>query len=577
MGAKDTEQLFACESEVARLAVDGENRASALRIRAVYRTFEAAVEHVRAIDVAAHESELPVRDYAAVDPWELARSELAVALGVHANRAGAMVDLSIELVERCPAILEEIESGRIDERTASTMVGCLRGVTDDDLCRAAAEIAARRYVESLEAGGRLGRGQLRRMMDRAVRGVDPDGVRRRRNEALRGRGVWIRTAPDGMASVSASLSAAGAEVLAERLDQMAGTGTWSRGAGSPGPGKGLKDDDDEAGAGTDDRVPDDRVPDERGPDERRADALVALATEGPGPATDSTARSCPDPAADQPARPAADQSAGPAARSEDEPAAEAPLRPHVTVIMTGDGRSEVFFRRSGEGSLAMLRDLLGRARGATFETVFTGRAGSDHRAALGYAVPEWLARRIRLRDGTCRHPGCSVAADRCDLDHVVPFLKEDPESGGLTVEWNLICLCRTHHRLKTFSGWGYRVDPDGVVDIVTETGRTVRTWPSGPLARARRVEQMVDADSSGGCDCGVARVESAPGEVAREPTHSDGSPRGTFIGFRYTTRERRRRARRQGERDLLILERRARRDARRRQDEADAITDPPPF
>ncbi|MEH6821338.1 MAG: DUF222 domain-containing protein [Dietzia psychralcaliphila] len=593
MKSRETERLFACESEIARLAVDAENRAAGLRIRAVYRTFDAAVEHVRAIDDVAHHSERPVRDHAAVDPWELARSELAVTLGVHANRAGSMVDLAVELVERCPAILEEIESGRIDERTAGTMVSCLRGVTDDALCRDAAELAARRYVESLDAGNRPGLGQLRRMMDRAVRRVDPDGVRRRQQEAIRGRGVWIRKAPDGMASVSASLSAAGAEVLAERLDQMAGTGTWSR--RTAGAGRRDGHNDDEGGAPVDDRSA----------DERRADALVDLATVGPSsspvPATDLDTGSAAHPAPD----PSMARTGSPA----DGHGLAEPLQPHITVVMTGDGGSEVFFRRSGEGSLEMLKDLLDRARGATFETVFTGRAGSDQGAEFKYSVPGWLARRIRLRDGTCRHPGCSVAADRCDVDHVIPFIKEDPETGGLTVEWNLICLCRTHHRLKTFSGWRYSVDPQGVVDIVTETGRTVRTWPSGPLARARKVEEAVEAESEAAQwpdrpaqartrvspgqvfpgdgaahdsgdrddDCRAPRVDSAPGEVSREPTHSDGSPRGVFIGFRYTTRERRRRARRQGERELLILERRARQHARSAEEHAAAVVDPPPF
>lgn len=625
MQGDTTDRMFACESEVARLAVDAENRAAALRIHAIYRTFRAAVDHVAATDDVAFESDLPVRDHAAVDPWELARSELAVALAMHVNRAGAMVDLSIELVERAPAILDEVASGRIDERTAGTMVSCLRGVTDDELCRDAAALAAKRYVESLDSGNRPGLGQLRRMMDRAVRSVDPDGVRRRQSEAHRSRGVWIRSAPDGMASVSATLSSAGAEVLAERLDQMAGTGTWSR------PGSAAGQHDDEAGSSADDRTP----------DERRADALVDLATAGPGPVgptdtgADPAAR--PDPAAPTgpddptgPADPAAPTDpAGPASRPDaaaDPAASEAPIRPHVTVILSGDGRSEVFFRRSGESSMAALSDLLARARGATFETVFTGRANSDPRAELKYAIPGWLARRIKLRDGTCRHPGCSVAADRCDVDHVVPFIKEDPETGGLTVEWNLMCLCRTHHRLKTFSGWRYRLGPDGVLDITTETGRSVRTWPSGPLARARQVEDIVDAVSEAGqwpdhvgpgaapasrppagnpfavpagtpsaapsatpgcsgdgavhdngrCDCGAIRLDSAPGEVARVPVHSDGSPRGVFASYQFTTRERRRRARLQSERKLLVLERRARREARRATVRA-ADTDPPPF
>lgn len=589
MAVSETERAFAIESEIARCAVESENRAAGLRIRAIYRTFDSAVAHVAGTDAAAHESDLPVRDFAAVDPWELARSELAVALAIHVNRAGAMLDLSVELVERCPAILEEIEAGRIDERTAATMVSRLRGVTDDELCREAAALAARRYIESLEAGNRPGLNQLRRMVDRSVREVDPDGVARRRNEALLDRGVWIRAGSDGMASVSAKLTAQGAELLGERLDQMAGAGTSARDAGGRSDA-GETDADD---------------PDGRTPDQRRADALVDLATAGPdhtcatsrnaaepapeppGPAPasaaePSTSRSTADgPTTGRPStgRPSADSASASAGSASDS------LRPHVTVILSGDGDSEVFFRRSGETSLAALTELLERARGATFETVFTGRQNSDPRAELRYAIPKWLARRVRLRDGTCRHPGCSVAAERCDLDHVIAFVKADPKTGGRTAEWNLVCLCRTHHRLKTFSGWRYVLSPDGVLDITTETGRAVRTWPSGPLAHARRVDDEVDAAAaadlapdersatkhtgqlcpgngteheSGECDCGVIRIASAPGETQGLPEHSDGSARAVFVRHQFTTRERRRRARRQGERQLLILERRAR-------------------
>src|SRR5699024_3580776 len=215
-----------------------------------------------------------------------------------------------------------------------------------ELCREAAALAARRYIESLEAGNRPGIGQMRRMMDRAVRDVDPDGVARRRNEAKLDRGVWIRQGADGMASVSATLTAQGAELLGERLDQMAGTGTWARGGRS-----GAREDAD--------RDPSDAA-DDRSPDLRRADALVELATAGP---------------------------AGPAV----------PLRRRVTVVLTGDGECEVFVRRAGETSLAALPELLDRARGATFETVFTGRPGADRSAELRYAIPRWLARRVRLR------------------------------------------------------------------------------------------------------------------------------------------------------------------------------------
>src|SRR5699024_6019512 len=59
------------------------------------------------------------------------------------------------------------------------------------------------------------------------------------------------------------------------------------------------------------------------------------------------------------------------------------------------------------------------------------------------------------------------------------------ELGGPTTEWNLVCLCRKHHREKTFGKSAYRPGPLGELIIVTETGHQHRTRPKGPLARAR--------------------------------------------------------------------------------------------
>ncbi|MBB1044582.1 HNH endonuclease signature motif containing protein, partial [Dietzia sp. DQ11-44] len=40
-------------------------------------------------------------------------------------------------------------------------------------------------------------------------------------------------------------------------------------------------------------------------------------------------------------------------------------------------------------------------------------------AMLKYFITPALAERIRLRDGTCRHPGCTVDARDCEIDHVI--------------------------------------------------------------------------------------------------------------------------------------------------------------
>lgn len=65
-----------------------------------------------------------------------------------------------------------------------------------------------------------------------------------------------------------------------------------------------------------------------------------------------------------------------------------------------------------------------------------------------YAVPADLRSWLRLRDETCRFPGCSRRAQRCDIDHV-----KDWAHGGATDHRNLIHLCRKHHRLKHTTGW----------------------------------------------------------------------------------------------------------------------------
>src|SRR5699024_199816 len=68
----------------------------------------------------------------------------------------------------------------------------------------------------------------------------------------------------------------------------------------------------------------------------------------------------------------------------------------------------------------------------------------------------------------------------------VPFNPDDPAAGGHTEECNLLCLCRRHHRLKTFLKWRYRMEPDGTLRISTDDGKTMTTRPSGPLADYRR-------------------------------------------------------------------------------------------
>jgi hypothetical protein len=81
----------------------------------------------------------------------------------------------------------------------------------------------------------------------------------------------------------------------------------------------------------------------------------------------------------------------------------------------------------------------------------------------------------RTRDRTCRHPGCGRPAARADLDHCLAYA-----DGGPTDCANLCCLCRWHHRLKTFApGWRFVLTAHGVLRVTTPSGITRTTRPPG--------------------------------------------------------------------------------------------------
>ncbi|MFF2452236.1 DUF222 domain-containing protein [Isoptericola sp. NPDC058082] len=83
-----------------------------------------------------------------------------------------------------------------------------------------------------------------------------------------------------------------------------------------------------------------------------------------------------------------------------------------------------------------------------------------------YTVPAALRDFLRARDGVCRFPGCTRAAARCDVDHVVAW-----SDGGRTVANNLAHLCRHHHVIKHQSTWHGVLGPDGTLTWTSPTGR----------------------------------------------------------------------------------------------------------
>lgn len=88
-----------------------------------------------------------------------------------------------------------------------------------------------------------------------------------------------------------------------------------------------------------------------------------------------------------------------------------------------------------------------------------------------YRIPEALKRAVRARDRVCRFPGCTTQARHTDTDHVVPWPR------GQTEDANLVASCRTHHRVKTHSGWTCEISDDGTLTWISPLGTEHRTKP----------------------------------------------------------------------------------------------------
>ncbi|MGO4597692.1 HNH endonuclease signature motif containing protein [Terrabacter sp. 2RAF25] len=101
--------------------------------------------------------------------------------------------------------------------------------------------------------------------------------------------------------------------------------------------------------------------------------------------------------------------------------------------------------------------------------VTTGRAlelSSDR-----YRPSPEMVEHVRAVDGVCRAPGCQVPADRCDLDHLVPWPL------GPTDVTNAQSLSRGCHNSKTAGLWSAARAPDDGIRWTTLTGRDYVTYP----------------------------------------------------------------------------------------------------
>ncbi|MCZ4655363.1 DUF222 domain-containing protein [Dietzia kunjamensis] len=446
-------------SSAALAALHAENRAAAARLRACHDLWATCREEQELRDIAAgYGPGLDQRpEHAVIDPLTIATSEIVAAYGVHHNRARSLLTLAITLVTKFPCLVEAMDTGHLDEATATLLARHMRTV--DSLHRDAVHREVIDWLlAALAAGRRPGRDAILSHTDRIIAAHDPDGVRLRRTAAVRERRVTLRRGPDGMADLTAHLTATEASAI-HTLLQTRATAQRHRDTRT------RVETTRRHGA---DALDTDTI---RSMDELRADALVTALLGNPSTDTDAGRGAGAGGVAGAGHRPPATQ-----------------IRPTITVLAPPgpDGEPEAYLPRGGPATIDALIELLTRSTGATITVPDTapGAADTPHHAHR-YRISADLAHRIRLRDGTCRHPGCSVPADACDIDHVRPFNHTDPTAGGPTLENNLAAMCRNHHRFKTFHNWHYQLAPDGTLTITTDTGHTLTTHPDGPLARWR--------------------------------------------------------------------------------------------
>lgn len=383
----------------------------------------ALLRHREAADAAAERAE-DQRGYARIGAYEQTTAEVAAAMNLSPMAASYLVSDADALDERLPKVAALLAEGRTDWRTVRLIISRTDLVTDDELI---AKLDAS-LAERIGNWHGWSRQRIVNAVDAAVRTTDPDAARERREAAEDDRHIGINALDNGMSEVYGTVAAAAATAFDRRLSQLAKQVCPA---------------------------------DPRTLDQRRADALAAL-TQGRRLACACGQPECPTRTDTNP--------------EPDRGGAQVVINVVATdQTVQGDSDQPGYLEGYGVIDAEQVRQLAAAAASLLVADPLTSPV-----EALRYQPSAALQRAVRCRDLTCRFPGCHRPAVVCDIDHAIPFNHQDPAAGGLTVLGNLKCLCRHHHRLKTFhGGWRDTQLADGTVIWTSPTGRTYRTSPTG--------------------------------------------------------------------------------------------------
>ena len=422
----------------------------------------------------------------ACDFWDAAAAEIAAAMGIGHRAASKEMRIALALRDRLPKVAALYAEGAISSKVIAMITWRTQLVdTDQALALIDAEIADR-----AASWDRLSEAKLEKAVDAWVDRFDPGALVRTRI-AARGRDVEFGSSDDvtGTTSVWARLYATDAELLHQRLTQMI-----SQVCGQD-PRTTAQRRADALGAlaaGAEHLTCHCATPDcaaTKIEDARATNVVIhiiadhAAATTAPdphmsgeGPVATPTPEAEPEPqvpddesvAATHQPEPPTEPGDGPIATPA--PDADAPVKPAEPKPPTPPTPRAALIIGGGPIPPSLLGELI--AHGATVKPITAPKDTAAH----GYRPSAKLADFIRMRDLTCRFPGCNRPAILTDIDHTTPY------PAGATHPANMKCLCRKHHLLKTYwPGWNDRQLPDGTITWTTPTGRVYTTRPGSHL------------------------------------------------------------------------------------------------
>ncbi|BBY94174.1 hypothetical protein MGALJ_38430 [Mycobacterium gallinarum] len=373
----------------------------------------------------------------ACDWWDCTAAEVAAAMNISPRKASGQMRIAVALRDRLPAVAAMFARGEVSARVVGAITWRTQFITDDAIWA----VIDRAIAERAGRWGPLGEDKLIAAVDGLVLEFDESALMVAKTVA-RSRDFVVGDLEDeaGTTSVWGRLTAVDAAVLKKKIAAMAATVCPN---------------------------------DPRSAGERRADAIGAWSH-----GNDHLPCACESPTCEARAGQPAPKSSVVVTVYTDQATVDglkgnAPSIPAPTTPAPATPKSSGTALLSGTEVLPtpLLAELL--RNGAKLQPLCT----PDAEPESGYRPSAMLARFVRARDLTCRFPGCTTAAQFCDIDHVIPYPL------GATHASNLACLCRKHHLLKTFwtGDWELTLRPDGGAVWTSPTGHTYTTHPGSQV------------------------------------------------------------------------------------------------